>query len=230
MVYNPCMKAAMRQSAAWIMTIAALFATCGTSPALSAAEASYAETIAVLQTLYRNEVLAHHRYLAFADAALHEGHRNIAHMFSALADSEDVHARNFKRILLSLNSPPADVAVADIHAGSTQENLKYATDVELAEIDREYPAYIRRISPEAHEGSIRYIRYAWSAERQHRELIRDIQSGTGMFFGMLLEHFRKNTQRYFVNQNCGATVTELPEGQCPICHSSIDTYREIPRP
>jgi len=224
------MKSAMRHSAAWVLAFATLLAMPGMYQSVSAAEQPYPNTISVLQTLYRNEIMARYRYLAFADAALQEGHRNIAHMFSALADSEAVHARNFKRILLSLRSTPVNVDVEDIHTGNTQDNLKYATDVELAEIDREYPDYIRRISPEGHKESIRYIRYAWSAERQHRELIKDIQSGTGIFFSMLLKHFQKNTRSYFVNQNCGATVTELPKNHCPICHTSIDTYREIPRP
>lgn len=191
---------------------------------------AYSQTIAVLQELYVKEVKAHQRYRLFSEAALREEHPNIAHLFAALAYSESVHARQFRRILNELQAPVPEVPLADIRVGTTRENLKYATDVELAEIDREYPAYLGRIEAEHHAEAQKYIRYAWSAERQHRDLIKQIQSGTGMFFRLLIKRFKAEKHRYFVNQNCGATVTELPKDRCPICHKPVSTYVEIPPP
>ncbi|GAV20199.1 rubrerythrin [Mariprofundus micogutta] len=190
----------------------------------------YPETIAVLQMLYGGEVRARYRYLEFAKVAKADGHENIAYLFKAIAHSEAVHEKNFSRILESLGTKAATVDLSSIKIETTKENLKYATEVELSEIDTEYPRYIHRVSPEKHLVALEYINYAWEAERQHRELIKEIQSGTGMFFSMLLEHFRKNDSTYYVNQNCGATVTELPLDRCPICHKPLDTYIVVPAP
>ncbi len=193
-------------------------------------EQNYPETIAVLQMLYEGEVRAGHGYKAFAKAAADEGYANISHMLAAMAASEAVHARNFERILLSLGVQTVDVDTSSIKASSTKDNLKYATEVELAEIDREYPRHLKRIRTENHAEAIKYITYAWEAEKQHRALIKEVRSGTGIFFNMLLDYFRSNPSRYYVNQICGATVIELPEGECPICHNPLGTYLEISGP
>ena len=190
----------------------------------------YPETIAVLQMLYGGEVRARYRYLEFAKVAKADGHDNIAYLFKAIAHSEAVHEKNFKGILEKLGTTAANVDLSSIKISTTKENLKYATEVELSEIDTEYPRYIQRVGPEKHPEAIEFINYAWEAERQHRELIKEIQSGTGMFFSMLLEHFRKDDSVYYVNQNCGATVTELPLDDCPICHKPLDTYTVVPAP
>lgn len=194
------------------------------------ASKQYPETIAVLSLLYASEVKAGYRYQLYAKAALDEGHDNIAHLLTAMAASEAVHAKSFRYILSLLSVQPPDVDLGAINASKTKSNLKYATEVELSEIDDEYPAYLKRIKAEGHAEAIRNITYAWQSEKQHRALIKDIRGGTGMFFSMLLNYFRSNPTRYYVNDVCGATVSEMPEDECPICHHSILTYREIPKP
>jgi len=218
---------------AWLLFVAVLFALIGNIPLLQAEEVPekpYTETIAVLQVVYESEIHARDHYLAFADVALKEGNTNIAHLFIAIADSEKVHAGNFRRILKSLGVELPEVLPVDIEVSTTKENLKYATKIELSEIDRQYPRYIKRIKPEMHEEALEYLTYAWEAEQQHRDLIKDIRSGTGIFYSMLLKYFSSNPSRYYVNQNCGTTVTELPEGGCPICHQPLETFVEIPAP
>lgn len=213
--------------------IAALLTLINGIPALQADEDQvqpYPETISVLQELYGNEVRAGYRYQLYSGVAKADDLMNIAHLFKALSVSEGVHAAKFKMVLESLGAKPQEIDLSKITASSTRENLKYATNVELAEIDQEYPAYLRRITPELHRKALEHVNYAWASERQHRELIKKIQSGTGMFFSMLVKYFYENDSRYYVNNNCGATVTELPEGDCPICNFPLDTYKEIPKP
>jgi len=213
-----------------ILVVAALPGSIPASLADEDPARQYPETISVLQELYGNEVRAGYRYQLYSKRAKADDLVNIAHLFKALAVSEGVHARKFKAVLESLGVKPQEVDLGNIVASNTRENLKYATEVELAEIDQEYPAYLRRITPELHRKALEHVNYAWASERQHRELIKKIQSGTGMFFSMLLKYFYENDSRYYVNNNCGATVTELPEGRCPICHFPLDTYKEVPKP
>ncbi len=213
--------------------ISAWFAIIGNMGALRAAEktsAQYPETIAVLSMLYESEVKAGYRYQIYAKTALAEGHDNIAHLLTAMAASEAVHAKSFKYLLSLLAIQPPEVDLSAISASKTKANLKFATDVELSEIDDEYPNYLERIKSEGHSEAIRNIEYAWKAEKQHRKLIKEIRGGTGFFFSMLVKYFSANPSHYYVNDVCGATVTEIPKGTCPICHHPILTYREIPKP
>ncbi len=224
------MGSSTRRTAVWIWFITAMVTTFGnptTVPAAESIEQNYPETIAVLQMLYEGEIRAGHSYKVFGKAAGDEGYANISHMLAAMAASEAVHSRNFERILLSLGVQVADVDVSSIKASTTKDNLKFATEVELAEIDREYPRHLKRIRTENHAEAVKYITYAWEAEKQHRALIKEVRSGTGIFFNMLLDYFRSNPSRYYVNQICGATVIELPKDKCPICHNPLDTYMEI---
>jgi len=221
---------AMHLSAAHRWFIAALLAISGHIPLLQAEESqtqTFQETIAVLHMLYGSETRANHRYEAYAKTAIEEEHRDIAHMFKAIAASEAVHARNFKRILTDLGESVPQVDLSSVKSATTENNLKYASEIELAEIDVDYPRYIHRISPESHQETLKYINYAWETERQHRELIKETLSGTGIFFGVLLEQFKDKHERYYVHQHCGATVSELPLDECPICHKPLDNYREI---
>lgn len=213
-----------------MISLVVIFGNSGTLLATEKNADQYPETIAVLSLLYESEVKAGYRYELFAKAALDEGHDNIAHLLTAMAASEAVHAKSFKYILSLLAVKPPAVDLSAINASKTKRNLKYATEVELSEIDKEYPAYLKRIKAEGHAEAIRNIEYAWQAEKQHRELIKDIRGGTGMFFSMLLKYFSSNPTRYYVNDICGATVTEIPDDICPICHHPILTYREIPKP
>jgi len=191
---------------------------------------NHTETIAVLQAIYNGEMLAQQRYLAYAQKALAENHPNIAYLFRALATSEAIHARNFKAILAGLDIRAEKSDTPPIKVGSTRENLKFASEVELAEIDTQYPNFLKRISQENHKEASEKITFAWEAEKQHRELIKKILSGTGIFFGILTEKFRSTPVRYFVCQNCGATLTELPEEACPVCDLPVDIYEEIKKP
>jgi len=193
-------------------------------------QASYRETIAVLTMLYHGEIESFRRYKAYERQALQEGLVNITHLFAATADSEAVHARRFREILEKLGAAPAPLSDAPIRVGSNKENLKYATDVELAEIDIHYPEYLSCIRGEGHARAFKFITYAWKSEQQHRELIKDIRSGTGIFFSMLLKRFRDTSVRYFVCQNCGSTLTAMPTGRCPICAFPISWCKEIPLP
>jgi rubrerythrin len=99
--------------------------------------------------------------------------------------------------------------------------------VELEEIDKKYPQFIEQITPENHAEAIQYITYAWEAEKQHRDLLKRIKSGTGIFFGLLTEKIEGSPSPYFVCQRCGSTLTELPPATCPICKGPAAEYKEI---
>lgn len=191
------------------------------------AQSKYPKTISILQKLYADEVQALHNYTAYAQKADSENYPNIANLFVALATSESIHARNFKSLLSDLGVEQAGTSKPKIKLSSTKQNLKHATEVELEEIDNKYPQFVEKVRPEKHETTIRYIIYAWESEKQHRDLIKKIQSGTGILFRVLAKRVEETPSEYFVCQNCGSTLTELPEETCPICGESASRYKKI---
>jgi len=161
------------------------------------AQTQYPKTILVLEAGYNGEIQAFHSYMAYAENANSENYTNIAKLFVALAASEAIHAHNFKTLLSELGVEVTGPRKIQVEASDTKKNLNKATKVELKEIDTKYPQFIKKIEHEKHEGAIRNITYAWESEKQHRELIRKIQSGSKIFFGMLSKKNRKNTNKAF---------------------------------
>ncbi|NWF35327.1 rubrerythrin family protein [Mariprofundus sp. KV] len=228
------MEETVRRTTAWTLFIALLFALTGNAHIVLAAEKpaqQHRETLAVMQMLYGIEVRAAHRFQLFSDRASAEGYASIAHLFKAIAFSETIHADHFKALIESLGDKTATIDLSSIKVASTDDNLAYASTTELAEINSQYPRYIRRIAPEGHQQAQQYIEYAWEAEKHHRKLIEEMQSQTARLFNKVLATFgAAGGKRYYVNQTCGTTVTELPEDHCPVCHMPVATYIEVPKP
>ncbi len=191
------------------------------------AESSYSATIQILQNLYNDEVQAFHNYRAYAQKANSDNHPNIAKLFIAFATSESIHARNFETILSDLGVKPRKQPQPKVEASSTQDNLNRATKLELEEIDQKYPQFVEMLKSENHETAIKFTTYAWESEKQHRDLIQRIKSGTGIFFSFLTKEFQESPTDYFVCQNCGSTLTEVPTATCPICGKPASGYKKI---
>ena len=191
------------------------------------AQLRYPGTISVLQILYQDEVQAFNDYKAYAKRAASEKYPNIAKLFMTLATSESIHARNFKKVLSDIGTETEEVPEIEPKVSSTRKNLKLTIAVELEEIDNKYPQFIKQVTPENHAEAIQYITYAWEAEKQHRALLKKIKSGTGIFFGFLTQKIEGSPSPYFVCQNCGSTLSEIPEATCPICGGPSAKYTEI---
>ena len=48
-----------------------------------------------------------------------------------------------------------------------------------------------------------------------------------MFFGLLTKRIEGNPYQYFVCQNCGSTLSEIPASACPICGGASARYTKI---
>lgn len=192
-------------------------------------QSQYPGTIIVLQNAYREEIKAHLSYSAYAPKAVAENYPNIAHLFSAFAVSESIHAQNFKKHLSDLGAEGKETPKPEIKISTTKENLKMATQMELWHIDQFYPQSIEKATLENHEGTIGNLTYAWETEKQHRDLLKKIQSGTGLLFKLLAKKFEGPPANYFVCQVCGSTLMELPKDVCPICKVPVSQFKEVER-
>jgi rubrerythrin len=200
-----------------------------TAVSLGSAQPKYHETISALLSAYQNETEAYLNYSSYAQIAKSESYPNLAYLFISFAASESIHASNFKQILSSLGVEVKKASIQSRKGSGTRGNLKAALEFEMSDIDQRYPQLIEKAKPEGHEVALRNLNYSWEAEKQHRELILKMQSGTGIFFGILAKKIEETSFQYFVCQTCGSTTVELPSQECPICKALVSVYREVER-
>ncbi len=188
----------------------------------------YSNTISVMQTALRGELIAHARYEAYAEKAREDKYPRLAYFSVALGVSESVHARNFQSVLTALGVMP-DLTVPEISIGDTQTNLRNACSVEMEEIDNRYPQYLRKITPEGYPQAIDTLTYAWEGEKLHRDLVKKLIAGSGVLFGLLVKTFEETPVEYYVCQSCGSAVVgaDLPSDTCPICAAPASQYRKV---
>ena len=204
-----------------------LLSPLSSAPAV-AAPVKYPETARVMQMALAGELLAHARYLAYAQRAREERLPSLALFATALGASEAIHERNFKKVLSDLGVA-ADLSIPGFAVADTRTNLKIASAAEMDEIDRRYPQLLERMRSEGYSPGIDALDHAWRAEKQHRDMIALLIAGTGVLFPAVVKTFEDSGFRYFVCQNCGSTLdyTKLPKETCPICSAPVAQYREI---
>jgi rubrerythrin len=198
--------------------------------AVSANPAKYPLTIEAMQERYADEVRAFHKYSAYSHRAIKDGYPNIAYLFTSLASSESVHARNFRQILQGFGVEPKPVVDMDMKVSSTRNNLKEATTVEAEEINHKYPEILKQIGGENHAKSVEVTTWAWKAEEQHRKLIVKMQKNVVKWWGIVSSRIEESPVTYYVCQVCGSTLVKVPKETCPICGSPASAYKEIAPP
>lgn len=141
----------------------------------------------------KDELLAHLKYLMFAERAQRRGYDKVAALFRALAESEYRHARNF-------------YAIYD-RAKLFKETIADFIPVEEFEHKRLYSMY----QDHAKEKDLPLTQQAYcaagAAEKEHEVLLREANN---------MDTFSKTT--FYVCPICGYLMTD-PEGRCPVCGS-----------
>jgi rubrerythrin len=193
-------------------------------------QTKYPYTAQSMQQRYVDEIRAFYSYMAYSQKAIKEGYPNIAYLFTALAASESIHARNFKERLLELGTEPSPTSGLDYKVSSTKDNLMAATTVEVNEINHEYPDIVKLISPENHRQSIEVTTWAWQSEEQHRKLILKMQKNVVKWWGIVSSRIEEHPVTYYVCQVCGSIVIKIPEDKCPICSYPVSEYKQIALP
>ena len=165
----------------------------------------------------------------FSKKAVEEDYPNIAYLFTAMAASENIHARNYKRILNTLRVT-IDVPEFSISASDTKANLVNAAEGELKKIDSTYPDFLAKLKPEAHARAIAACMYSWKSHMQHQAQIMEIKKYSKLFFGPVAQEIETAEFDFHVCQNCGSTMDQAPANSCEICGQPASTYRKIKRP
>lgn len=153
-----------------------------------------------LEETVQGELMAHFRYLMFADRAERRGMENIANLFRALAASEYYHARSFFSIL---DCPAPFAESAETFTPGEKFEYGYLYPMAAAYAKDHY----RPLSEQAYTG-------AAMAEKVHAELLEQAAD---------VNAFPKTT--VWVCPVCGYVMTgDTPPERCPVCGGPKKQY------
>lgn len=146
-----------------------------------------------LKETVEGELMAHFRYLMFADRARRRGLNKIAVLFQALAASEYYHARNFYSVL----DRPAPFA----------ESVDTFVPGEEFEYEHLYPMVAQYAKDHEKPLAGQAYRAASAAEKVHASLLKEASQ---------VEDFSGTT--VYVCPICGYVMTgDNPPDRCPVC-------------
>jgi rubrerythrin len=194
------------------------------------AQTQYPATTDILQQSRSSEIAAYRQYMAFAEQAKADGYPGIAYMFKAQATAELIHERNFETILTRLQVDVTPLPQQRIVVASTQQNLMTAASDELDCVNRRYPDIMKQLTREGLQDAITITNYAWESEKQHLDILKQIQRWSPSHFEAVAKKIENETGQYFVCTICGSTVIQIPKEKCPICHFPSENYRKVEAP
>ncbi len=167
------------------------------------AELKGSKTEKNLLEAFAGESQANRKYLAFADKAEAEGHKQVAKLFRAAAAAETVHAHAHLRVLGGIKS--------------TKENLHEAINGETHEFTSMYPQMIKEASSEGFDPALRSFSFANTVEKVHADLYQKAFDNLG----------KNQAVDYYVCKVCGNTVEGEPHGPCPVCQAGPVAFFKV---
>jgi rubrerythrin len=159
-----------------------------------------------LHDAFAGESQANRKYVAFAKKAEEEGYPQMAKLFRAAAEAENVHDQAHLRVMGGIKD--------------TADNLQTAIDGEGFEFKEMYPKYVAEAEAEDNKPAVLSFKNALAVEEIHQELyteaLNSVKSGNDL-----------PENRIFVCEICGNTVYgEAPE-KCPVCGAPKARFFEV---
>lgn len=152
---------------------------------------------------FAGESQANRKYLAFAEKAEAEGHKQVARLFRAAAAAETIHAHAHLRVQGGIKD--------------TRENLQEAINGETHEFTSMYPQMIEEAKQEGFDQAVRSFSFANAVEKVHAALYRNA-----------LDNLGKNPSvEYYVCKVCGNTIEGEPHGPCPVCQAGPVAFFKV---
>ncbi len=179
------------------------------------------KTIANLKAAYTEEIHQIDRYYKYALKAKEEKYDKIANMFTALAKSEVIQSKNFKRVLDKLGVTFEAPTLND-EAHSTFENLLLSYKSETYDIQVSYPQFIEDAQDENVPDAIEAFTWAKNDDTEHM----------GYYFVALTDYATKSETTlpatWYICPKCGATFAEADvKDTCSYCKTLKSQFFEF---
>lgn len=144
------------------------------------------------------------RNTAFARKAREEGYDQVARLFQAVAEAEQVHAHEFLKYLEGV-------------VGDTADNLQAAFENEIKAKDDIYPELLEKAYAEKREDVV------WSLVRS-----RDVEARHADLYKNALNALASDKDLdYHVCLVCGYVFDDTPPDNCPICRAERRNFKPI---
>jgi rubrerythrin len=155
-----------------------------------------------LMASFAGESQANRKYAAFAAAAEQEGHMDIARLFLAASDAENIHAT-------------AELKLAG-KVGDTKANLHAAIEGETYEYKTMYPNFEQDARSEEQKQALRIFGFAKAAEEVHAKLYQEALDNIGSDSGVA----------YYLCPVCGYIEKGGAPDSCPICKAKGSSFKK----
>lgn len=152
---------------------------------------------------FSGESQANRKYTAFASVAEEEGHKDIARLFRATAEAENVHAVAELKLAGKLND--------------TAANLQDAIEGETYEFSEMYPNFEKDAVAEDEKQAIRVFQFAKEAEKVHAQLYKEaLSTMMGQESGV----------SFYLCPICGYIEKGNAPDTCPICKAKGSIFKK----
>lgn len=172
-----------------------------------------------LRSAYGGESQAHMRYRIWAQKAEKDGFPNVARLFMATSDAEQVHATLHFKALKDISGDFPVLSGGVFGLGTTSENLQGGIDGEMYEATQMYPAYIAVAEMQGEKTAIQAMKYAVAAEQVHADLYTKAKELVDAGKDIEAEHI-------YMCPVCGFISLTGEEDNCPICNAKKAIFKE----
>lgn len=174
-------------------------------------------TLDNLKAAVTGETGASAKYAAFAEAAEAAGYTQIARLFRATSEAEQVHiAMEYK--LVQAEDPEWAKPVADAPIVEACDlNLIAAANGEIYETSDMYPAFIKKAQEEGNDKAVRVFTRAKLAESVHAERYMEAYNNIDA----------ADDDAYFLCPVCGYIEKGDDFEVCPICGAKKSAFKQF---
>ena len=174
-------------------------------------------TLDNLKAAVTGETGASAKYAAFAEAADKAGYTQIARLFRATSEAEQVHiAMEYK--LVQAEDPEWAKPVADAPVVEACDlNLIAAANGEIYETSDMYPAFIKKAQEEGNDKAVRVFTRAKLAESVHAERYMEAYNSIDA----------ADDDAYFLCPVCGYIEKGDDFEVCPICGAKKSAFKQF---
>ena len=174
-------------------------------------------TLDNLKAAVTGETGASAKYAAFAEAAEAAGYTQIARLFRATSEAEQVHiAMEYK--LVQAEDPEWAKPVADAPVVEACDlNLIAAANGEIYESSDMYPAFIKKAQEEGNDKAVRVFTRAKLAESVHAERYMEAYNNIDA----------ADDDAYFLCPVCGYIEKGDDFEVCPICGAKKSAFKQF---
>lgn len=171
-----------------------------------------AMTADFLRSAYGGESMAHMRYLIWGEHANKNGSPNIGRLFKAIAHAEYVHAQNHFIVLKNETGGFKVAAGGEFGLQSIAENLVWAIEGELGEVNQMYPVYMNAAELQGEKDAVRSFHYALEAEKIHADMFAQARE-----YALKGQDMPIGNDKVYICPVCGFTHIGEHSDACPVC-------------